>query len=167
MTRRDITIKWIAYLVGLAIVTIFNYNILGWLPISLPLLMPMAAVAVGTLEGPRFGAGFGIVAGFLMSTAGHSSLAHIFILSLIGWVSGLLTVHALRRDLVGHIICAIGTMLLWEVWQVGYRAINHVADVRLLVNTALPELLWTLVLSLPVYWIFRFCCVHFGRVYHE
>ena len=47
VTRRDITINWIAYLVGLAIVTIFNYNILGWLPISLPLLMPMAAVAVG------------------------------------------------------------------------------------------------------------------------
>lgn len=167
MTRRDITLKWIAYLVGLAITALFNYTVFGWLPISLPLLLPMAAVAVGTLEGPKFGAGFGIVAGFLMSTAGHASLVCIILLSLIGWLSGLLTVHALRRDLVGHIICAIGTMLLWEGWQVGFRAVNHVADIRLLVHTALPELLWTLVLSLPVYWIFRFCCVHFGRVYHE
>ena len=167
MTRRDITLKWIAYLVGLAVITIFNYNVFSWLPISLPLLLPMAAVAVGTLEGPKFGAGFGMVAGFVMSTAGHRSLVCIILLSLFAWLTGLLTVHALRRDLVGHLICAAGTMLLWEAWQVGFRLVTHTAEVRLLLSIALPELLWTLVLSFPVYWVCRFCCVHYGRIYHE
>lgn len=167
MTRRDLTLKWIAYLVGLAIVTVFNYNVFSWLPISLPLLLPMAAVAVGTLEGPRFGAGFGIVIGFVMATAGHRSLFCIVFLALFGWLSGVLTVHALRRDLVGHIICAVGVMLLWEAWQIGSRLISHTAAFTLLLKVALPELLWTLVFSFPVYWVFRFCCIHYGRIYHE
>ena len=167
MTRRDLTLKWIAYLVGLAVVTIFNYNVFSWLPISLPLLLPMAAVAVGTLEGPRFGAGFGIVAGLVMATAGHRSLVCIILLSVFGWISGLLTVHALRRDLVGHLICAFSTMVLWETWQVGSRLVAHTAQAVLLLKVAVPELLRTIVLSLPVYWVFRFCCVHYGRVYHE
>ena len=167
MTRRDLTLKWVAYLVGLAVVTIFNFNVFSWLPISLPLLLPMAAVAVGTLEGPKFGAGFGIVAGLFMATAGHRSVFCIVLLALFGWLSGLLTVHVLRRDLVGHIICAVGAMVLWEAWQIGSRLISHTADLPLLFKVALPELLWTLVLSLPVYWVFRFCCVHYGRIYHE
>ena len=167
MTRRDLTLKWIAYLVGLAVVTIFNYNVFSWLPISLPLLLPMAAVAVGTLEGPKFGAGFGIVIGLVMATVGHRSMFCVILLALFGWLSGLLTVHVLRRDLVGHIICAVGVMILWEVWQVASRLIAHVADLTLLVKVALPELLWTLILSFPVYWVFRFCCIHYGRIYHE
>ena len=30
MTRRDLTLKWIAYLVGLAVVTVFNYNVFNF-----------------------------------------------------------------------------------------------------------------------------------------
>ncbi len=167
MTRRDLTLKWIAYLVALAVITIFNFNVFSWLPIALPLLLPMAAVAVGTLEGPKFGAGFGIVAGLIMATVGHRSLTCIVLLALFGWISGILTVHALRRDLVGHIICAIGVMILWEAWQVISRLLSHTADLSLLLKVALPELLWTLILSFPVYWVCRFCCVHYGRIYHE
>ena len=57
MTRRDTIIKWIAYGLALILLAILNYYILGPLPIALPLLMPMAAVAVGTLEGAGFAAG--------------------------------------------------------------------------------------------------------------
>lgn len=167
MTRRDLTLKWIAYLVALAVTAVLNFNVLSWLPLSLPLLLPMSAVAVGTLEGPKFGAGFGIVAGLVMATAGHGSLWYIPLLALFGWLTGLLTVHALRRDLVGHLLCAAMVMLLWELWQIGTRMISHTAAPTLLIRVALRELLWTLVFSLPVYGIFRFCCVHYGRIYHE
>ena len=167
MTRRDFILKCIAYGVALAVITIFNFNILGRLPISLPLLLPMAAVASGILEGPKFGAGFGIAAGLVMATAGHNSLICIPLLALIGWICGILAEHVLRRDLVGHIICAAVVMLLWEVWQVGSRWATHVAAPSLLLKTALPELLWTLIFSFPVYWACRFCCIHYGRIYHE
>ena len=167
MTRSDITWKWIAYIVALVVITVFNYNVIGLLPISLPLLFPMAAVATGTLEGAKFGAGFGMVSGLFMAAIGHKSLLYIPILALLGWLCGLLAQYVLRRDLVGHIICAVGTMILWEACQVGFRWATHVAAPALLFKVALPELLWTLLFSLPVYWVCRFCCVHYGRIYHE
>lgn len=167
MTRRDIILKWIAYIVALAVITMFNFSVLGRLPISLPLLLPMAAVAVGTLEGPKFGAGFGIVAGLVMATVGHTGLLCVPILALLAWLCGLLAQYVLRRDLVGHIICAAGAMLLWELWQVGFRWATHVAAPVLLLKVAAGELLWTLVFSFPVYWVCRFCCRHYGRIYHE
>lgn len=167
MTRRDLILKWIAYLVALAVITVFNFNILGQLPISLPLLLPMAAVAVGTLEGARFGASFGIVAGLVMAAVGHKSLVCVFLLALLGWLCGLLAQYVFRRDLVGHAICAAVTMILWEAWQVGSRWAAHVAAPALLLKVALPELLWTLVFSFPVYWACLFCCRHYGRIYHE
>lgn len=167
MTRRDLVLKWIAYLVALAVLTIFNFNVLGRFPISLPLLLPMTAVAVGTLEGPKFGASFGIVSGLVMATVGHGSLFCIPVLALIGWICGLLAEHALRRDLVGHILCAIGVMVLWETYQVVSRVLTHVAGTGLLLKIAAGELIWTLIFSFPVYWVCRFCCLHYGRIYHE
>ena len=167
MTRRDITIKWIAYLAALVVVSAFNYCVVSRLPIALPLLLPMAAVAAAVLEGPKFGALFGMAAGLLATATAHKGLFCIPLLALLGWVCGLLAQYVLRRDLVGHALCAVGAVALWELWQVGSRVIRHTAALPVLLRVALPELLWTLVFSFPVYWLFRFCCTHFGRIYHE
>lgn len=167
MTRRDTMIKWLAYGIALAVITILNYYILGPLPIALPVLLPMAAVAAGTLEGPVFGSGFGLAAGMVMAAAGHNSLLCIPALAVVGWLCGLATQYVLRRDLVGHVLCAIVTMLLWEIWQVASRALGGVAPLQVLLRVAIPELLWTLLFSFPVYWIGLFCCRHYGRIYHE
>ena len=167
MTRSDITIKWIAYLVALVVVSGFNYSVLSRFPMALPLLLPMAAVATAVLEGPKFGAAFGMAAGVLTAAVGHKGLLCIPLLALLGWLCGLLAQYVLRRDLVGHTLCAVGTILLWEIWQIGSRWLTHTAALSLLIKVSLPELLWTLVFSFPVYWIFRFCCTRFGRIYHE
>ena len=167
MTRSDITIKWIAYLAALAVVSGFNYSVLSRLPIALPLLLPMAAVAASVLEGPKFGAGFGMIAGLLTAVVAYKGLLSIPLLALLGWVCGLLAQHVLRRDLVGHTLCAAGAAVLWEAWQIGSHWITHTAPLPLLFKVAVPELLWTLIFSFPVYWIFHFCCAHFGRIYHE
>ena len=167
MTRRDTIIKWIAYGVALAVTTIFNYYILGPLPISLPLLLPMAAIAAGILEGARFGAGFGLAAGLIMTAMGHAELFCIPVLAFIGWLCGLLSRHVLRRDLVGYLLCAVIVVIIWEVWQVVRHLIENTAPLATLVRVALPELLWTLVFCVPVYWANRFCCIHYGRIYHE
>ena len=167
VTRSDITVKWIAYLAALAIVSGFNYSILSRFPIALPILLPMAVVAAAVLEGPNFGSTFGIAAGVLLASAGHKGLLCIPLLALLGWLCGLLAQYVLRRDLVGHTLCAIGAIVLWELWQVGTHWVTHAAALPLLIKAALPELLWTLLFSFPVYWLFRFCCVRFGRIYHE
>ena len=167
MTRQDITLKWIAYLVALAVITVLNFHLLGRLPIALPLLLPMVAVAVGVLEGPRFGAAFGMVCGLVMATAGHSSLICIPILALIAWLCGLLAEHVLRRDLVGHFLSAVSVMVLWEAYQIISRVVSDTAAIGLLLRIALGEWFWTLLFSFPVYWICRFCCLRYGRIYHE
>ena len=167
MTRRDIMIKWTAYLLALALVAVVNYYVLGPLPISMPLLLPILAVAGGTLEGAPFGAVYGGACGAVMSGLGYLGPGCIISLSAIGWVVGLATQYLLRRDVWGHLICSVITALAWELWTVGVRLISHTAPLEVLLRVAVPELLWTLALTLPVYWAGRFCCVNYGRICHE
>lgn len=167
MTRRDITIKWTAYLIALALVAVVNYYVLGPLPIALPQLLPILAVAGGTLEGASFGAIYGGACGAVMSSLGYLGPGCIISLSVIGWIAGLATQYVLRRDVWGHLICSIFTVLVWELWTVGIRLFTHTAPLKVLLEVAVPELLWTLALILPVYWVGRFCCVNYGRIYHE
>lgn len=167
MTRRDFILKCLAYGAALLVTAVLNYSVLARLPISLPLLLPMAAVAVGTLEGPRFGAGFGLAAGLTQSALAHAGLFCVPLLSALGWGCGMLALFVLRRDLVGHLICSLAAMVLWELFQVGRRWLGGAAALPVLLRVALPELLWTLLFSLIVYWLCRFCCIHYGRIYHE
>ena len=50
MTRRDIIIKWIAYLIALGLAAVVNFYVLGTLPIPLPLMLPVLAVAGGKIK---------------------------------------------------------------------------------------------------------------------
>ena len=159
MTRHDIILKWTAYLAALALTAVVNYYVLGPLPISLPLLLPILAVAGGTLYGGACGA--------VMSSLGYLGPGCILSLSAFGWLSGLTTQYLLRRDVWGHLICSLFAALIWEGWTVGARLLSRTASLEVLLHTAAPELLWTLALALPVYWAGRFCCIHYGRIYHE
>jgi hypothetical protein len=102
-----------------------------------------------------------------MASAGHKSLLFIPILAIIAWLCGLLSEHVLRRDAVGHILSALCIMSLWALYQVLSRMATDVAAPGLLLRIAVGEWFWTILLSLPVYWVCRFCCVHYGRIYHE
>lgn len=167
MTRHDTTIKWTAYLIALWLVAVVNYYVLGPLPISLPLLLPILAVAGGTLEGASFGALYGAMCGAVMSSLGYLGPGCIASGAAFGWLAGLTTQYLLRRDVWGHLICSIAAALAWELWTVGVRLLSHTAPLEALLGVAGPELLWTLALTLPVYWVGRFCCVNYGRIYHE
>ena len=167
MTRHDIIMKWTAYLLAMALVTVVNYYVIGPLPIALPQLLPILAVAGGTLEGASFGAVYGAVCGSAMSSLGHLGPACVAVLSLIGWGAGLTTQYLLRRDVWGHLICSVITALVWELCTLGFHLLSGAAPLPVLLRTAGPELLWTLIFILPVYWAGQFCCVNYGRIYHE
>jgi hypothetical protein len=167
MTQRDTISKWLAYGAVLLVVTVFNYYVLGPAPLPLPVLLPMAAVAVGTLEGPAFGAGLGGVAGLVLSSAGHAGPVCVAALAAVGWLCGLLTLYVLRRDFWGHMLCAIATALLWEAAQVLPRLLTGVAGSDALLRVAVPELICTLLFSMPVYWLCLQCCRRFGRIRYE
>ena len=167
MTSHDIILKWISYLAAMVLVAVVNYYVLGPLPIALPLLLPILAVAGGTLEGASFGAVYGGVCGAAMSSLGHLGPACIALLSLIGWGAGLAAQYVLRRDVWGHLICSVITALAWELGSLALHLLARTAPLPVLLRVAGPELLWTLVFILPVYWAGRFCCVNYGRIYHE
>ena len=167
MTRRDIIIKWAAYLLILWLTAMVNYYVLPSLPIPLPLLLPVLAVAGGTLEGAPFGAMYGMVCGAVLSGLGGGHALCIAVLSACGWVSGLITQYVLRRDVWGCLICSLGALFLWECWEVGVRVLHGVAPPVVLLRVGASELLCSVIFILPVYWAGRFCCIHYGRIYHE
>ena len=101
MTRRDIVLKWASYLVVLWLTAMVNYYVLPFLPIPIPLLLPVLAVAGGTLEGAPFGAVYGMACGALMSGLGGPSPRCIATLSAFGWAAGLIAQYVLRRDVLG------------------------------------------------------------------
>ena len=87
LTRRDLMWKWLAYGLSLALVTVINYCVLNQLPLgAIPVLLPVTAVAVGVLEGPKSGAGYGMAAGIVMAAATHGSMAWVFLLCDAGQV---------------------------------------------------------------------------------
>ena len=167
MTRRDVIIKWIAYLLILWLTAMVNSYVLPSLPIPIPLLLPVLAVAGGTLEGAPFGAVYGMACGAVLSGLGGRGALCIAALSALGWTAGLITQYVLRRDVWGHLICSGGMLVLWEFWEVGTRFLRGMAPPGVLLRVGGAELLCSLIFILPVYWAGRFCCVHFGRIYHE
>lgn len=167
MTRHDIVLKWISYLIAMVLVTVVNYYVLGPMPIPLPLLLPVLAIAGGTLEGAPFGAVYGMACGAALSGLGHLSPLCVAVLALFGWVAGLAAQYVLRRDVWGHLICSVIALALWELWAVGSRLLSGLAPAGVLLRVSAGELLCSLIFVLPVYWAARFCCVHYGRIYHE
>ena len=167
MTRRDMILKWISYLLTLWLIAMVNYYALPPLPIPIPLLLPVLAVAGGTLEGAPFGAVYGMACGAALSGLSGRGALCIAVLSAFGWVAGLIAQYVLRRDVWGCLICSVGTLVLWEGWEVGTRVLRGVAPAEVLLRVGAYELLCSVLFILPVYWAGRFCCVHFGRIYHE
>ena len=167
MTRSDIVIKWAAYLVIAWLTAMVNYYALPSLPISIPLMLPVLAVAGGTLEGAPFGALYGMACGALLSGLGGGHAFCIAALSAFGWIAGLITQYVLRRDVWGHLICSGAALVLWEGWEVGVRLLRRAAPPEILLRVAAHELICSLIFILPVYWAGRFCCIHYGRLYYE
>lgn len=168
MTQRDFIIKWTAYGVALVLVTILNYCVLTFLPLSVvPILLPAMAMAVGILEGASAGAGFGTAAGVVLAAATHGSALWVCGLAVVGWVCGLLAQYVLRRDFVGFLPACLAGGLLYELCQAAAHGLAGAADVSALLRVAAPEFLWSTVFSVPVYGVCHFCCRHYGRIYHE
>ena len=159
--------RHLAYTLALVWGALVNYCLLPPLPIPVPLMLPAAAVSVGALEGAPTGAIYGGVAGLLYSALAYQSVAFLPLLSLVGWLSGLLAQYVLRRDFWGTLPCVLLTFLVWEVAQVVSRLAGGAGAAGVLVPIAAGELVCSLGFALPVYALCRFCCAHYGRIYHE
>ena len=158
MTRRDLIHKWLVYALGLLPVWLLDAYILPRVPLwgTVPMLLPLAAAAVAVLEGAYAGTGFGMAVGLLWELAypgGFGGL--VFYLAVAGMLMGAVSLYALSQSFPGCLICSAGVLALLGFLRVaGWLFVNG-AGLSDLLQVAVPEFLWSLAWSLPVWLLFR------------
>jgi len=169
MTRRDHIIQWLAYTATLLLVSGFERLILSRFTVwgVIPVLLPIALAACATMEGPRFGSAFGILAGILMAAAAGGGFWRIIFCSAAGFLCGVITRYGLPQNFGGCLACSTLVMVLRMIWCVGVHFFSGTSDLLLLLRVGFPEFLWSLFFSLPIYLLFLFVCKHWGRIYFE
>ena len=139
----------------LAVVCLENL-VFARLPVMgvIPVMAPMAVVMVGVFEGPSAGAIFGVAAGVfcdsLYLTGGSMTLA----CTLMGLGSGLVSQYAFSASLIGCCICSAVSLVALDGVRVLFYLLRGEALEGLL-RIAVPEVIYSLVLTLPIYLIIR------------
>ena len=158
MTRSDHIIKWLMYTLALLPILVLGLYLLPWFPIfgTIPSLLPVAAITVAVLEGPAAGAGFGLFVGILSDALipgfpGAMTLG----LSLLGAMAGTAARYGLRQNLLGCLICSAGTLTVINLIRSAAFFLRGKAAPLDLLAVALPEILWSLVVTPLIYAIFR------------
>ena len=158
MTTKDLTVKWFAYALALLPVWFADAYLLSAFPLYSikPMLLPLCAMAVATLEGSVGGAGFGLAVGLLFdaATPGVPGIS-VLLMSLLGLGCGLLCQYVLRQDLLGCAVnCAIALCVI-DALRVAVRLLTGVAPLPAMLSLAAREIGWSLCFVPVVYLIFR------------
>jgi cell shape-determining protein MreD len=148
--------KWSSYALAFLLVAALENLLFVNLPVwgVVPIMAPLAVVAVGVLEGSTAGAIFGVVAGVFcdalyLGTSGGMTIA----CTLMGLFSGVIT-QSFRASLAGCYICSALSLVALDGFRVVTRLLRGAALEGLL-RIAVPEICYSLVLTLPIYLIFR------------
>lgn len=158
MTRQAWLQKWITYVLALLGVWLLDAYVLSRFPVFsvTPILLPVAATAVGVLEGVYGGAGFGLATGLLWATAYPGSEGtRVLLLTVIGMLTGALAQYALSQTLAGCLLCSAATLAVIETMYVAEELFFLRATLWSALRSALPQLIWTLCWVPVVYGLFR------------
>lgn len=158
MTTKDLTIKWTAYALALLPAWFLEAFLLSRYPLFgvKPMLLPLCAVAVATLEGATAGAGFGLAVGVLFDTMTPGmSGSMILIMALLGLGAGLLAQYALRQDLLGCLLCSALALVVMDALRIALRLLLGTAPLGPMLELAGKEILWSLCFTPLVYLVFR------------
>ncbi len=164
MTTKDFAIKWLAYALALLPVWFAETYLLSNFPVFgvKPMLLPLAAVAVATLEGAVAGAGFSLGVGALFDavTPGFPGV-WMMVITLLGLGTGLLSRYVLRQDLVGCFLCSAASLAALDALRILARLVTGAAPLDVMLALAGKEIAWSLCFVPLVYLLFRWV---FNRV---
>lgn len=156
--RRSEVVKWLIYALGVAAVWMAETLFLNRLPLFgvIPVLLPLAAVAVGLWEGAVPGAVFGLCLGVFADAVypglpGGMTLG----LCLVGWLTGGMSQYRVRPNLPGYLICAVASMTAVELFRALSALFAHPDAPSAVLSLALRELACSLLYALPVYFLFK------------
>lgn len=159
MMKRDHLFLWLRY--GLALLPLLILEHL-WFSHLLrfgvgPGLLPLAVGAAAVLEGPAFGAGYGLYAGiFLSLNHPGSAWAYLFALSLLGFLCGYLR-QGLHQNFIGCLICGAAALCCLNLGRVLVYWMGSQAQVLPLLRLAGLEVLTSLLFFPLVYLLLRLC----------
>lgn len=158
MTTKDFIVKWLAYALALLPLWFLEAYLLSRYPLYgvKPMLLPLCAIAVATLEGATAGTGFALGVGLLFDAMDPGVPGvMIFIMALLGLGAGLLAQYVLRQDLVGCFLCSALALVVLDVLRVARRLLMGAAPLRPMLELAGKEILWSLCFVPLVYLVFR------------
>ena len=158
MTRQDFLIKWGAYALALLPVWFLELFVLNRFPVLgvTPMLLPLAAAAVGVLEGAVAGGGYGLFVGIVCDAVYFSTSGAMTIgLCLLGVLTGALAQYALRQSLAGCLVCSALTLTVIDAARIAARLIRGMASLPALLGVAGPEILWSMAFVFRIYFFYR------------
>ncbi len=156
MTRRDHVTKWICYALALVPLCILDQYVLGRLALAVaaPLLYPLAAVAVGMMEGPFAGSLYALACGVVWRF-GDGPVWGILALTALGLASGLAASSGLSLNYLNYALTCLVNLLVWDAVRVAVYLVRGLATPGALLSVAVPELLVSALCTVPVYLLYR------------
>ena len=146
MTRQDFILKWLFTGLSLLPVWWLEAFVLNRFPLGgvIPMLLPVAAVAVAVQEGAVGGAGFGLYAGVLCDVLYHTPGTFTLALCLLCCAAGALAQYVLRPNFGGCVLCAALVLAAIDAGRVFLGLFTRLAPLSSLLRVAVPEILWSL-----------------------
>ncbi len=156
MTRQDHIIKWAVYVLALLPLCLVQQYVLGrWLSLgTAPLLLPLAAIAVGMMEGPMAGSLYGMWVGLAWFLCGEWAIS-VLLMTLAGLAAGVLSSGGLQRNFFGYLLVTAGLMAAGELLRVLMHLLRGVSGPAALLPVILGELVSSLIFAVPVYLLYR------------
>ena len=156
--RRSDLVKWLIYALGAVVVWMAETLFLNRVPLFgvIPILLPLAAVAVGLLESALAGAVFGLCLG-IFADAVYPGIPGGMTLGLcvFGWLTGALSQYRVRKNILGYLICAVVAMTVLEGSRVASALLSHLGPESVVLPLAGRELACSLIYAIPVYLLFK------------
>lgn len=155
MNRHDFAVKWTVFAVALLPIWFLESYVLSRLPVLgvKPMLLPLAVVAVATVEGAWPGGTFGLAVGILCDALYGTAGAMTLGLTLVGVAAGLAAQYLLRQTLLGCFLNSLGALAAIDGCRIVWRLLGGVALGPML-RVAGLEIVWSLVFVAPIYTLF-------------
>ena len=165
MTTRDQLLKWLCYALGVLPVWLAETQILNRVPLFgvIPVLLPLAAVAVALWEGARCGAVFGLCLGVIADATYPGAPGGMTLgLCLMGFVTGAVSQYGVRQTFVGYALCAGVSMGILELGRIAWCLFTQLGPLPAVALVAVKEGLWSLCFIPLIYPLFKLIYLKVG-----
>lgn len=118
------------------------------------IVLPALMVAVGMFRGPIWGGVFGIFAGFFADMGyPETMMLFLFLLPLLGYLSGMLSEHLMNRGILPFLVLSLGALLITALAQLFRLWVFHGTALAPLLLTGLKQTTVSLPFAIPFYFI--------------